>query len=347
MKMKKNKSSAVVSHFFVAALVFTSSLFAQAINKVGTAGATFLRIPVGAQAIGMGSAFVSMKNDPSSLYWNPSAISSIQKTTLLVDHTLWLPGIYFDFVGLTLPLADIGTAGLSVGIMHTNDMEITTPDQPMGTGETFSASSFVFGVSYARYLTENFSIGGTFKYIRETIYNDYASAIGFDVGTLFQTPFAGIRLGASISNFGSKIQMTGEDLYIPAVISNQQGTNQSITAKLNTDAFDLPLIMRIGISDEVIKSEDFRLTLAMDGVSPNDNAQSVNVGGELGFLNDKFQLRGGYKDLFLPNNEANFTFGLSLHEINLLGDVFVTVDYAYQNFVHLGNSSRFSLQIKL
>ena len=105
--------------------------------------------------------------------------------------------------------------------------------------------------------------------------------------------------------------------------------------------------MRLGISDEIIKNDDIRLTLSADGVSPNDNAQSVNLGGEMGFLKDKFQIRGGYKDLFLPNNEATFTFGVSLHEVNLVGDVLINLDYAYQNFVHLGNSNRFTVQITL
>ncbi|MDP3684794.1 MAG: hypothetical protein Q8S01_12775, partial [Ignavibacteria bacterium] len=121
--MKKNKYFVVI--MLLCSWSFTSFTFAQSVNKVGTSGATFLRIPVGAQAIGMGSAYVSMMNDPSSLYWNPAATASIKANTLLVDHALWLPGIYFDFIGLTIPLADFGTTGLSLGIMHTNDMEIT------------------------------------------------------------------------------------------------------------------------------------------------------------------------------------------------------------------------------
>ncbi len=342
----KSKIEAILSIAVFSFCIYTQAAFAGGITKVGTSAATFLRIPVGARAIGMGSAFVSMVDDPTALYWNPSVISSVKSDALVVDHTLWLPGIYFDFVGMVIPLGDLGTMGLSTTIMHTNDMEVTTPDQPMGTGETFNASSFAIGISYSRSLTDRFSIGGTFKYIRETIYNEYADGLGFDVGTIFNTPFAGIRLGASISNFGTKMQMTGEDLNIPAVISNQQGTNQSITAKLNTDAFDLPLIMRFGISDDIVQTDDFRLTLAADGVSPNDNAQSVDLGGEVGLLKNKFQLRGGYKDLFLPNGEANYTFGFSLNRINVFGDVFVSVDYAYQNFVHLGNSNRFTLIIR-
>jgi len=336
----------IISILILCHCFFIQQVSAQIITKTGTSAATFLRIPVGARAIGMGSSFVSMTNDATGLYWNPSTIASLNSNALVVDHTLWLPGIYFDFVGLVLPLGDLGTVGFSSSIMHTDDMEITTPDQPMGTGQTFNASSFAIAVTYSRSLTDRFSIGGTFKYIRETIYNDYASGIGFDVGTIYQTPFAGIRLGACISNFGTKMQMTGEDLNIPAVISNQNGTNQSITAKLNTDAFDLPLVMRIGISGEVVNNEDVRLTLSADGVNPNDNAQSVDLGAEVGLLKDKFQLRGGYQDLFLPDQESNYSFGFSLHEINVFSNVLISVDYAYQNFIHLGNSNRFTLEIK-
>ena len=40
------------------------------VSKVGTTSATFLEIPVGAAAVGMGGAFVSLANDASALYWN-------------------------------------------------------------------------------------------------------------------------------------------------------------------------------------------------------------------------------------------------------------------------------------
>lgn len=346
MKMSNNKKSRYIVGLLLSLLLISPMAFGQSGAKVGTTAASFLRIPVGARAIGMGSAFTSMTDDPSALYWNPSVLSSIQSNAFLADHTLWLPGIYFDFVGVVIPLGEIGTMGVSTSIMHTQDMDVTTPAEPMGTGETFNASSIAIGISYSRALTDKFSIGGTFKYIRETIYNDYANGIGFDVGTIFQTPFAGIRLGASISNFGTKMQMTGEDLNIPAVISDQNGTNQSITAKLNTDEFDLPLIMRIGISDDLINNDDLRVTVAADGVSPNDNVQSVDVGAELGFLKNKIQVRGGYKDMFLPDNEMNYTFGFSLNQINVFSTVLVTVDYAFQNYVHLGNTSRFTLGLR-
>jgi len=327
--------------------VFLNPVLGQEIRKVGTSAATFLRIPVGARASGMGSSFVSMVNDPTAIYWNPAAMSSVNSNSLVVDHSLWLPGIYFDFAGLVLPVENLGVLGLSITILHTDEMEVTTIEEPMGTGETFTASSFALGFSYSRYLTDRFSIGGTFKYIRETIFNSAATGIAFDVGTLYETPFAGIRLGASISNFGTRMQMSGEDLNVRVDIApDQEGNNQSIVGKLNTDEFDLPLIMRIGISGEVINNENFRLTLSADGINPNDNSQSMNLGGEVGLFNNKVLLRSGYKDLFLKENEINLAFGVSINEINIFGDVFISVDYAYQNFVHLKDSNRFTLSIK-
>ena len=328
-------------------MIFVNISFAEETKKVGTSAATFLRIPVGARAIGMGSAFVSMLDGPSALFWNPSVVSSLSTNALTVDHSLWLLGIYFDNAAIALPVENLGVFGLGVTILHTNEMEVTTIEEPMGTGETFTASSFAIGFSYSRYLTDKFAIGGTFKYIQETIYNSKATGIAFDIGTIYETPFAGIRLGASISNFGTKMQITGEDLNVRVDIApDQEGNNQSVVGKLNTDEFDLPLIMRIGVSGEVINSEDFRLTLSVDGIDPNDNSQSLNIGGEIGILDEKLRIRGGYKDLFLRDNEANFAFGVGLNEINIVDGVFVSFDYAYQNFVHLGSSNRFTLGIK-
>lgn len=345
--MKKIMNKKLLAFMTICVMSFTQIANAAGIKKIGTAAATFLRIPVGARATGMGSSFVSMMNDPSAIYWNPSVLSSLNSNSLMIDHSPWLPGINFDFIGVVLPFEGFGTVGISTTYLHTNEMDVTTPVAPMGTGETFTASSFAVGISYSRYLTDKFSIGGTFKIIKETIYNSSASGIAFDIGTIYQTPFAGIRLGASISNFGTKLRMYGEDLNVRVDIApNQAGNNQSIVGKLNTDEFEMPLIMRIGISGEVINTDFIRWTLSADGINPNDNSQSVNVGTEIGFLNNQVLFRAGYKDLFLENNETGLTFGFSLNDIKVISGISITTEYAYQNFVHLGNSNRFTLIIK-
>jgi hypothetical protein len=331
----------------IACLILSHQTHAAGTNKIGTSAATFLRIPVGARAIGMGSSFVSMMNDPSGLYWNPSLISSVKSNAFLADHSPWLPGITFDYLGVIVPFEDFGTVGLSATILQTDEMEVTTPAQQMGTGETFRASSLALGFSYSRSLTDRFAIGGTFKYIRETIYNSNATAVGFDIGTVYLTPFLGIRLGASIANFGTKLRMDGDDLNIRAdVAPDQEGNNQSVVARLNTDQFDLPLVMRVGISGEAIANEDVRLTLSADAVNPNDNAASMNAGAECAFLNETLRLRVGYRDVFLDQSEFGLSWGVSVNNIRLVGDVLITAEYGYQKYVHLGNSNRFTLGIR-
>ena len=100
--MKKINFKIAVTFTLIFFCLFSSEINAQGVKKVGTAAATFLRIPVGARAAGMGSSFVSMINDPTGVYWNPSVMSSVNSKSLVVDHSLWLPGIYFDFAGLEL-----------------------------------------------------------------------------------------------------------------------------------------------------------------------------------------------------------------------------------------------------
>jgi hypothetical protein len=317
------------------------------ITKVGTSAATFLRIPVSARAVGMGSSFVSMEDDPSGLFWNPSVIATMKDKALLFDHTPWLPGIDFDYFGIVLPFENIGTVGISTTFLHTQEMLVTTYEDQMGSTETFTASSMALGVSYSRSLTDRFAIGGTVKYIRESIYNSSSSGLSFDIGTIFVTPLAGIRLGASISNFGTKMKMDGEDLNVRVDIApDQEGNNQSIVGRIITDEFDQPLIMRIGISGEIVQTEMYRLTFSVDGINPNDNAQSVNLGCELGLLNETVLLRVGYKDLFLAENEFGASYGFGINGIKLSHNISISMDYGYQPYIHLGSSNRFTFCIR-
>ena len=343
-KKRFRSQNAFVYLIIITIMVFTNAMsHAQEVKKVGTAAAAFLRIPVGARGTSMGGAFVSIANDPSALFWNPGGLPRMQQYALAVDHSPWLPGLSFNFVGLVLPIGSIGTMGLSVAALTTEEMLVTTPDRPLGTGETFDAGSYVVSLAYGRYLTDRFSIGGTFKYITERIMNSSATAIAFDIGTIYDTPFSGIRLGVSISNFGTKMQMNGEDLNVRVDIApDQKGNNQSVVGRLKTDKFDLPLIMRVGLSWDVFEKAGHRLTLAVDGLNPNDNGQSVNVGGEYGVFNDLLMLRCGFNELFLEEREKGFTAGAGIN-FKMQGSLGLSANYGYQNFIHLGGMSRFTL----
>ena len=314
------------------------------VTRGGTTAAEFLSIPIGARATAMGSAYTASVDDATALYWNPAGLGKVQTATFAAEYAEWLAEIDFNYVAVVMPTG-FGTFGLGVTVLRTPDMEVTTITEQNGTGETFDASSFAFSLSYGRALTDKFAIGGTVKYITERIWNSEASGVALDIGTVFVTPFRGIRLGASISNFGTKMQIGGDDLLVVVDIDpNNRGNNESNRAELRTDAFDLPLTMRIGLAGEVLQSEQARLTLAVDALSPNNSDQYVNVGAELGMLGDLLMLRGGDSELFLEDSPRSFTLGGGLrYDFAALG---FALDYAYESMDFFNNVNRFTLAVQ-
>ncbi|MDZ7373130.1 MAG: PorV/PorQ family protein [candidate division KSB1 bacterium] len=318
---------------------------AQQVKKVGTTAAAFLRIPVGAKAVAMGSAFSSLADDGSALFWNPGAAALLSRRTLFVHHSPWLPGLDYTYVAFALPVARIGVGGISVTSLRTEEMEVTTPEAQMGTGETFTAASTAIGFTFASSLTDRFSIGGSVKYVTERIFHSSAGGVAFDVGTLFVTPFRGVRFGMSVSNVGTKMQIRGEDLnsYVD-IAPSQEGNNDEIVAELKTDRFDLPIVLRLGVSWDWRLAPGTVLTLAVDGVNPNDNAHYVNVGAQVAALDNVVFLWGGFNELFLPDREKGPTFGAGLR-LPSPSRTRLCLAYAYQDFRYLGPVSHFSIEI--
>ncbi len=319
---------------------------AETRSKVGTSAAVFLRIPAGARGSALGSAYTSMATDASVMFWNPGGIARLPGYQLTFDHTDWLPGIDYSYMGAFMPVTPDISMGVTAAYLSTEAMDITTPAYPMGTGETYDAGSLAVGGSIGARLTDRFSIGGTVKFIQERIYNSTANGVAFDVGTLFDTPFHGIRFGVAISNVGTRLRMNGEDLNTRAdVAPDQSGNNETVVSQLKTDSFDPPMVLRLGLSGEAWESDQVRVTWLLDGVNPNDNAPSMNLGLEVGVINDALNLRAGYNDLFLDESIRGWTFGAGVNYAT--GGRVFRFDYAYQVFEYLGGVNRFTLSFQL
>ncbi len=329
-------------------IFFTGILSAQSfvsnVSKRGTSAATFLSIGQSSRAIGMGSAFVGVQGDPSDLYWNPAGIASIDGISIIFDHTNWIADVGYNFFAGTYNLQGLGTLGMSVIISDIGDMEVTTIDQPDGTGQTFTATDFAVSLAYAVKLTEEFAIGFNPKFIYQSIWNTNATAFAVDMGVQYKTPFDDMILAMSISNFGTKMKLDGNNtliLYDSDPLST--GNNDKIPAYLETKSWALPLLFRVGLAYEPIKSEDHTLLLAVDALHPSDNYESLNVGAEYTFLNI-FSFRGGYKSLFLDQTEESFALGFGIKK-QVIGNLTLQFDYAYQDFGRLSNIQKISFGI--
>lgn len=346
--MKKFKEIKVfkIKYFkIIIALLFLIQfpLLGQGVSKTGTTAAKFLSIGVGPRANAMGGSFSAVADDATSMYWNPAGIALLDRFQGIFTYTKMFADLNLNYFGVVIPAGESGNIGVNVTALNIGEMDVTTEEFPEGTGETFTSGSYAFGLSYARYITDKFIVGANVKYIRENIYNSSAEGVAIDIGTIFTTPFYGIKFASSITNFGTKMNITGDDLLVRYdQDETTSGNNETVDAKLTTDNFELPLRLQIGVSKDLFFADGQRFTLAVDANYPNDNKQWVNVGGELALFNNLVFLRGGYKTLFLEDSQEGLTLGVGLKydQSNLLG---IEIDYAYQQLEFLDNTHSFGL----
>lgn len=324
-------------------LISSTFLFSGEVTKVGTTAVGFLAIDVGSRATAMGGAYVAVASDATAIFWNPAGITSISNPQAMFQYAQWIADINFNYAALVLPIATVGSFGLSITSVTMDDMERTTIANPDGTGEMFSAGSYALGLSYARKLTDRFSIGFNIKYLNETIYHSSASGFAFDIGTLFTTQLNGMKIGMSISNYGPKVKMSGRDMLTQVDIDpNVSGNNENLNANLKTEEFDLPLLFRVGVSMDILKGAgNSNLIFSADALHPNDDVESVNLGAEYIF-NDLVSLRAGYSSLFSKDSFQGLSLGAGLN-YTIMSNTRLIVDYAYKDFGLLNNVQMFTL----
>ncbi|MFQ6618178.1 MAG: PorV/PorQ family protein, partial [Fidelibacterota bacterium] len=260
--LQKSKNFGYFTAIFIFLLLLTVRSYPQfgQISKVGTTGAQFLKIGVGSRAVGMGGAFVALANDASAVYWNSAGLSQLRMREVIAVHVDGFMDSYYNFMGFAIPLGGYGTVGISVISVGMGEMEVRTVLEPEGTGEKFDAGSFALGLSFSRSLTDRFSIGFHGKYISERIWHMTASSLALDIGTLYITQFHDFRIGMSISNFGSKMQLKGIDTMVfHDIDETKEGNNDRINAHLDTGSFDLPLLFRVGIAFDILSGGINRL----------------------------------------------------------------------------------------
>ncbi|NOX89027.1 MAG: UPF0164 family protein [Calditrichaeota bacterium] len=316
------------------------------LTKTGTTMAQFLKIQVGSRAIGMGGAYVALSNDATAMYWNPSGLTQLARSGAVnFVHTRWIADMNFNFAAAAVRVGGFGVIGASFISLSTEDMKVRTEFEPEGTGEYFSALDMALGLSYARSLTDRFSIGFTARYIRQQIWHMVASAVAFDMGILFKTGYNWLTLGISVSNFGPKMQYSGKDVFVNYDFNpDEWGDNENIFANLQTDKWDLPLIFRFGLAAKIVDNETNQLTSAVEARHPNDNTESLSFGLEYGFKR-RFFLRAGYQALFEQDSEKGLTAGAGF--VYYLGqNLPLYIDYAYADWGRLINAHRFSIEFQ-
>lgn len=257
--------------------------------KVAQAGMSWLNMPVGARAAGMGYASVAVSDDAGSFFWNPAGYAFTDGTNFFAHRTSWIADINLSSAAISHDLGKYGVYGLNVtaldwGVFHgTRRADNDAGYIDMGT---FSPSSSAIGFSYAYRITNEFGAGLNIKYLHERLGSTTVGSFespemvkaqmnlfAIDFGTLYYIGWHDLRVGMSLKNFSN------EEAY-------------------RAETFPLPMTFRLGLAMDVLNftkiNDDHELTVAADFIHSRDYSERVNLGAEYGFK-DLFFLRGGYK----------------------------------------------------
>ena len=278
-------------------------------ENAGTRAMTFLKIGVGAKAMGMGESQVAATDDLYASYWNPAGLTRLQNPQIALMHNEWFAGINHEFVGFALPLGNVGTVGASASYLSFGELQGRDRDGNETT--VFRPYDLALILSYARGFGDSLAFGTNAKFLREQIADETGTGIAFDFGGLYTFQEIPLSLGFNAQHVGPRVQFIEE-------------------------AFGLPFTFRLGVAYRLWSEA---LMLTMDIIRPSDNDVATGVGAAY-TIGNILQLRTGYKYKIGGNDLGAMSgltggFGLTLRQFQ--------IDYALVPFGVLGLTHRFSL----
>jgi len=162
-----------------------------------------------------------------------------------------IPDLYHIYTGVTFPLGDWGTWGLFVNFISFGETFVSDEINLEQEGSSFNSSETVVGLSYGTKLNKNWGLGLSFKFFYSALSSGAAlnepdattASYAIDIGVLGRDLLGvnGFRFGAVLANIG------------PNVYYVEKSNN-----------YPIPLTWRFGLSYDLIKLPDHRITLNTD-----------------------------------------------------------------------------------
>ena len=326
-------------------LVMLMTAAAHGQSKTGTTIGQFLLIEPSARLAAMGNAGVALSDGIQSVYYNPGALGQLEGTELQFTHSEWFAGINYDYVAAAIPLLSVGNAFASVTVLDSGEIDVRTVDKPLGTGERYTARDLAISLGFGSAITERFSAGAQINYIDETIWHSTLRTATLSLGTVYRLTESGVKLGASISNYGTTAKYSGRDLAIQYDNDpSRYGDNSALPGAGATDKFPVPVLFRVGLTVPQRIDEASRLLLSIDGSHPSDNSESIGFGAEWCWK-ESLSLRTGYQNLFLTDSEVGLTLGGGLS--GRIGERRFHFDYAWADQGRLEETHRMTFALDL
>ncbi|HXB12129.1 MAG TPA: type IX secretion system outer membrane channel protein PorV [Bacteroidia bacterium] len=341
--MKLNKIQIVscgIAIFFVGC---SEVLLAQNSNIIGqnlannvnvvTTAVPFLLIGPDARAGGMGDAGVAASPDVNATHWNPSKLAFIdQQMGFSVSYAPWLrqlvPDINLAYLSWFYKLKGHQTIGGSLRYFSLGNIEFT--DNNGVTTGTFNPNEYALDFSYARLLSEQWSVAMSVRYIYSNltgasavqgVYTHPGQSLGVDVSSFYRTKDlqlggkkSTIAAGICISNLGPKVSYsnTAQSDFLPTNLR----IGPSLTMNLdnyNKLSFLFDLNKLLVPTPPVYEELNGTPVIGPNGQPVIAAGMDPNVGPAQGIIQSFYDAPGGFAEEF--------------HEIDISGGT----EYWYDN----------------
>ena len=320
-------------------LIFFASLTLDVQEAVATkyAGA-FMENGGGARPLAMGGAFTAVADDPSTTFWNPAGLASVDYRAIMLMHSERFGDLVDrDFIAFTLPVSwsllggEAAGFGLSLIRLGIDDIPFTdhlagqldgNNDGQVDDDELYgifdlrdqilykSDQELAFLISYGE-RKGSWQFGATLKVVRKSV-GEYSSlGIGADLAILNPTIWKHLAFGVKFQDITT------------TYLSWDTGRNELITPAIVPGlAYRFPLTrmnMGLTLASDLETRFNNRQTADQYNFGDSGVTTNVHVGAELSFSNKVF-LRGGFDSGWASEN---ITAGAGFHLKPL------TIDYAY------------------
>jgi len=285
----------------------------RALASTGEAGFAFLKIGVGARAMGLGSAYVALADDPTALHWNPAGLASSREgVNVTAMHNEWIADFRQEYAAATVP-AGPGTLGASFTGFYMAD-ELERRDETGTLTGHFGYNDVAVTLGYGMPVAKGADAGLSVRYIRELIADESATSIAFDFGGRYKVSDTGLSLGAAVQNVGGDAKFVAESFPIPLTTRLGAAYSHSIASLQGTG----------------LLTTEYRKALGEDG--------RFHLGGEFAY-HEWLALRAGAK---FGYDDQDVSFGLGIAHKN------IKFDYALLPIgANLGSTHIFSISAKL
>ena len=294
-----------------------SQLFAGGNKGVGYHGAPFLRISPSARQVAMGEAASALADDINLMRYNIGGLGNLRKISLAANFHNWIDDTQQGSIAMALP-SRWGIFGFDFTYFNEGGIEELN-ENFQATGGIAVSDDILLNIGYGTYLKildNDFGVGGSVKFLRQTLAGEQSSAVALDFGTQFRLKH--ISVGATIQNFG-----------LSKVSFDEQKSS-------------LPEIYRLGLGTRLPVQDNFKVNLASDiAWTPNEKLRYF-FGGEVD-ISELLAVRAGYQLHSVSVSPFSVGFGLYV-PMEWLANSQTRLDYAYSPLDDFESTAhRFSL----